>query len=181
MLQMAPTFDPRAEVEAPVRRAIDGLIMRSGVEFGAAVLAVILTIETSEGPLHSVGHFALPGLLLLILATRTVQLVLRRDGVPTDTAWARAREITPRDAGLATFVTSMVPVGWFVGGGAILLRHVGQVDLATLVCIVAPLAATLWLITTIAWAQICRDRLARAIEESERRFRKYWQQVPGEA
>jgi hypothetical protein len=40
-----------------------------------------------------------------------------------------------------------------------------------------PQIVAAWLFATTAWLDSCRDELARAIGESERRFRSYWANV----
>ncbi len=174
---MTSSIDPRAEVEAPVRRALDALVVRSTIGFAAAVFAVLVGIGAADGPLHTVAHLALPGVLVGVLFLRTAHVMLRREPIGTDGAWSRAREIERGETDLATFLSFLVPVAWLVGWSAILYRHAGHHDAAALVAIWLPLAGGLWFVTTIAWIHDCRERLARAVDESSRRFRAYWSEV----
>jgi hypothetical protein len=40
-----------------------------------------------------------------------------------------------------------------------------------------PVAATVWILATFAWHDFCRDRIAAALDESDRRYREYWRDV----
>jgi hypothetical protein len=76
---------------------------------------------------------------------------------------------------IAAAVAAVVPVAWFAGLAAVLLRQSAEpVALASAVMIWAPLGLFLWLGATLAWAEDCRERLALALAESDRRFRAYW-------
>jgi hypothetical protein len=173
-VDMAATVDPRTEVEAPIRRALGGLVVRSAVSFGGAVVAVLVSVQATQGALHVVGHVALPLVLGVVLLARGARVALRGSSVPTEDAWSRVRAIEPGETAFATFVASSVPLAWLVGGGAIIARHTSHHELAAVVAVWLPLALALWFLATIAWVHDGRDRLARGLDESDRRFRAYW-------
>ena len=40
-----------------------------------------------------------------------------------------------------------------------------------------PVVAALWIVASFAWHDFCRDRIAAALDESDRRYRAYWKGV----
>ncbi len=178
MLAMAGTGDPRFEVEAPIRAALNAIVLRATLTFIVVSLAVWATITAAHGPLHAVAHLGLPALMLGVILWRAATMVVRgQPPIPTDEAWARARATQPGDTLFATIVAAMPPIAWLVGGIAIAVRHVEHHNLGTVLAVYLPLAAALWFFATLAWAHDCRERVARAVADSERRFRDYWSNV----
>lgn len=171
--------DPRSDVDAPVVRALELIVVRGTASFAVAVLTVLGSVATDRGPLDAVGHLALPTLLVFVAAARAVHVFhARHDPVPEAGAWSRAAEVDPSNARFAAAIAVAVPAAWLIGGAAILLRHaVTRDELAAVVGIWGPLGAASWVLATLAWVGDCRERLARSLVESERRFRQYWAEV----
>ena len=170
--------DPRFEVEAPIRGALNAIVIRATVTFAAVSLAVWATISMADGPLHAVAHLGLPALLLAVILWRAATVVVRgRPPISTEEAWAHARATHSGDTTFATLVAAMPPIAWLIGGIAIAVRHVEHHNLGAVLAVYLPLAAALWFFATLAWAQDCRERVARAVADSERRFRDYWSNV----
>lgn len=173
------TRDPRADVEAPVVHALELIIARGAASFAVAVLTVLLSILAYPGHVDAVGHLALPVLLVFVALARAVHLAITRDDrVDGQGAWSRAADIDPWNARFAALVVFLVPAAWLIGGMAILARHTGtREELAAVVGVWGPLGAASWFAATLAWLGDCRERLARSLVESERRFRRYWTEV----
>ncbi len=171
----AAVTDPHAAVAAPVRHALEFLYLRGAAAFAVAAGAVAITAVAPSGELHVVGHLALPAVLLFVVVARIVHVAVRREPYDGTAAWARAAAIDPGETRLAVAVALVVPIAWLVGGLAILWHHTAdRAGLAAVISVWLPFGAVLWLAATVAWAADCRERLARAHVESERRFRAYW-------
>jgi hypothetical protein len=71
-----------------------------------------------------------------------------------------------------------VPIVWLVGNALILVHRLPMLqDEITVVGLWLPMIAALWIFATFAWHDFCRDRIADAIAESDRRFRGYWRDI----
>jgi hypothetical protein len=136
-------------------------------------------VLSPDGPLHEVAHFALVGVMGVVVLARAIH-VLRRGGAADEAAWVRARAIHGTDARLAQVLTVAVPLAWLVGGVTILVHHLEVLHGPALVMGVwLPVAAVVWTLATFAWHDFCRDRIAAALDESDRRYREYWREVAG--
>ena len=171
----ASATDPSAEVAAPVRLALEFLFLRGAASFAVAAAAVAVTAVAPSGDLHAIGHLALPAVLLFVVVARVVHVALSKSPYDGTGAWASAASIDPGETRLAVLVALAVPIAWGLGGLAILWHHTAdRAGLAAVISVWLPFGAVLWLAATVAWAADCRERLARAHAESERRFRAYW-------
>jgi hypothetical protein len=169
------TTDPSAEVVAPVRGALEFLLIRGAASFAVAALAVVITILAPQGDMHLLGHAALPGVLVFVVLARIVHVIVDRRPYEGSGAWARAAAIDHGETTLAATVAVVVPAAWLIGGAAILAHHaVDRSSLGTVLGVWAPIGGALWFGAALAWAGDCRERLARALAESDRRFRDYW-------
>ncbi len=174
---MAPAADPRAAVAEPVHRALEFHVLRGAASFAVAVLAVVVTVAPFDEPLRTAGLLALPAVLVFVVVARGLHVALRRP-ISLEDTWRRAHAIERHETELAAFVAIAVPLAWLAGLGAILSRTVATLDAGPAVLAIwLPLSLALWALATIAWAGDCRERLAIALVESDRRFRSYWQTV----
>jgi len=172
----SPSVDP-ADVTVPVAHALDTLIAGAAASFGLSVLAVLATVFAAEGAFHLVAHLSLPGLMVLVVLLRVAHVLLRHPDARDD-AWTRAQAVSPLDTRLARLLSCAVPLAWFVGGAAILVRHGPHFHgLAGGIGLWLPVSAALWILATFAWTDACRDRLAAGLHESDGRFREYWRNV----
>lgn len=169
--------DPSVDVAAPVNRALGGIIVRSAVLFLVAALAVVATTFHLHGTAHALGHLAFPLMLLGIGLARLTHIAFQRETVAGEGAWSRAREVAPGETELAAFLVVVVPVSWLFGLFAILVRHAPDFGPEVVVGGLAPILGAIWCGATVAWSGDCRERLARAHEESSRRLRRYWSSV----
>lgn len=175
----SPDPDPARAVSQPVARALDALIIGAAASFALSVAAALTAVLSPDGLLHEVAHFALVGVMGFVILARAVH-VLRRRGTTDDTAWVRARAIHGTDARLAQVLTVAVPLAWLAGGVTILVHHIDALHGPALVMGVwLPVAAAVWTLATFAWHDFCRDRIAAALDESDRRYREYWREVAG--
>ena len=151
---------------------------RGLASFAVGLLAVIVTAVSADGLMHQVGHLALPGLLALVVVARAVHVVLTRDAPDGDGIWRRVHRIARTETLLAAAVAAAVPAMWALGGVAILVRHTHHdAELGVVVGFWIPVGVIIWGSATVAWLDDCRERLARAVRESERRFRTYWRDL----
>jgi hypothetical protein len=174
-----PASDPSDEVLIPLDRTLDSLATRGIAWFAVGLLALVVSVASTEGVIHEVSHLSLPALLVAVVIWRLV--ATRRGGhgeFESEGAWTRARELRRRNTELAAVITGAVPIMWLVGGASILLRHAHDVaDLAIIVGIWIPIGAFLWGAAAHSWLTDARECVARALRDSERRFRAYWQNI----
>jgi hypothetical protein len=171
---MTVDVDPRHDVEAPVHRALEFLIVRGAASFAIAIVAVLITVMAVDGPPATIGHLALPAVLGIVIVARIVHVLVRGAGPVTDGAWQRASAIQGGESRLAAAVAIAVPLAWAAGGAAILVRHAELRGIEDALGVWLPIGGALWVGASIAWAHDCRERLALALDESDRRFRAYW-------
>jgi hypothetical protein len=97
-------------------------------------------------------------------------------------AWHSAREIDAADAMLALAVAGWVPVALAAALVVMTWPHLNDPNPALrgawAVLGLPPIAAA-WILATNAWLLACREGIARAEAESQRRFRGYWANVGG--
>lgn len=179
MAHSAP--DPAAAVGEPVRRGLEILMSRGVASFAVGLLAVIVTAVSGAGLIHEFAHLALPGLLVAVVVARIVHVLLTRDAPDGDGIWRRVYAIARTETQLAGAVAAAVPVIWALGAAAILVRHAAHdAEIGVVVGFWIPFGLVLWGAASVAWLDDCRERLALAVRESDRRFRAYWQD-PGRA
>jgi hypothetical protein len=166
-----------AGITEPIARALDALIVGAAASFGLSILAVFATVFAAEGHLHAVAHLSLPAFMAVVIAVRAVHIV-RRHADARDDTWTRARAVNAFDTRLAQLLSVAVPLAWLAGSVAILVRHSHVIhDLLAGVGFWLPLGAALWIFATFAWIDACRDRISAGVDESDRNFRAYWQDV----
>jgi hypothetical protein len=168
---------PALAVAQPVARALDSLIIGAGASFALSVAAVLTAVLSPDGRLHEVAHFALVGVMGAILVVRGVH-ILRRERMSDPDAWTRAEAVHRSDAHLAQVLTVAVPLAWLGGGVTIIVNHLGVLHGPGLVLgLWLPVAAAVWVLASFAWHDFCRDRIAAALDESDRRYREYWRDL----
>ena len=169
--------DPSQVVARPVERALGALILLGLASFVLSILAVLLAHERGAGPAHEGAHFALLVVMALVVFARAIQLI-RNGGRSDADAWRRARDLHRSDTAVARVLTLAVPLAWLGGSVSIVMHHVPALAvLAPFAGALAPLAATLWILATFAWYDLCTERIGRALEESDRRYREYWRNI----
>jgi hypothetical protein len=169
--------DPAHDVAQPVTRVLDSLIVGAVASFALSVAAALTAVLSPDGPLHEVAHFALVGVMAVIVVARGVH-VMRRGRERDPDAWTRARAVRRSDAQLAQVLIVAVPLAWLGGGVTIIVNHLGVVHGPGLVIgLWLPVAATVWILASFAWHDFCRDRIAAALDESDRRYREYWRDL----
>jgi hypothetical protein len=172
-----PDVDPARTVVEPLERALGALIVGGLVSFVLSVGTVFTALFAPDGLVHEIAHVLLVGVMVVVVVARAVQMRRRRGEVDPD-AWSRARAVHPSDARIAELLIASVPLSWLVGNGTILVHHVPALNGAALMIgLWLPMVAVLWTVATFAWHDICRDRIAGALDESDRRYRTYWQQI----
>lgn len=170
-------IDPAQVVAQPVTRALDSLIVGAVASFALSVVAALTAVLSPDGPLHEAAHFALVGLMAFVILTRGVN-VLRRGHESDPDAWTRARAVHRSDARLAQVLTVAVPLAWLVGGLTIIVLHIGVLDGPGLfIGVWLPVAAAVWVLASFAWHDFFRDRIATALDESDRKYREYWRDL----
>jgi hypothetical protein len=171
--------DPAQAVAQPVARALDAVIVGALVSFALSVASVLAAVLSPDGLLHEAAHFSLVGMMGVVVLARGVQVLRHRTQADPD-AWIRARAVHRLDARLAEVLIVAVPLAWLLGSGAILVQHVPALHGAALMLGAwLPIGAVLWTFATFAWHDFCRDRVAAALGESDRRYREYWRDVAG--
>lgn len=174
--------DPRNEVEAPVRRALIRIVVRGFVLVGITLAAVLCPAIPA---LHAQADGVAIAVVALLYTFALVVAVERRVRTPVDqsvraSAWYKAREIDEGDAMLALVIAGWVPVALAAALIVMIWPHLNDPNpqlRGAWAVIAVPQVVAAWLFATTGWLESCRDELARAIGESERRFRSYWANV----
>jgi hypothetical protein len=174
--------DPRNEVEAPVRHALVRIIVRGLVLVGITLAAVLCPVIPA---LHTHADGVAIAVVALLYLYALVVALERRFRTPIEqpvraSAWYKAREIDDGDAMLALVIAGWVPVALAAALIVMIWPHLNDPNpqlRGAWAVIAVPQAVAAWLFATTAWLDSCRDELARAIGESERRFRSYWANV----
>ena len=175
--------DPRAVVDAPIRRALwrvvaGGVALAGTMGVLAAVpLAWDLDVDTDD----AIAKIA-PVLLLGYAAV--VQLSRRLQGAASESAladaWDRARLVDPDDALLGRIIAAWVPIGLLMALGALIWPHLTDRNPALAAAwsvLGVPPFVVAWLVASSTWLASCREGLARAEGESDALFRTYWANV----
>jgi hypothetical protein len=174
-----PPDDPRHVVEAPIRGALTGVMARGIALVG---LVVCCALAPTLPVLCDVCDGLAIGVTAFLLGFGTWVHVRRWLRSPVDdrvrsTAWQTAREVDPDDMMLALVIAGWVPVALGIALLVMLWPHLVDpsptIRGAWIVMAIPPVVAA-WAFSTTAWLETCRDALARAIGESERRYRSYW-------
>jgi hypothetical protein len=174
--------DPSRHVHEPIARALNGLILVATVSFAIFVMITVAAMVTPDGPLHELSHVAMLVVMAMVVVARGVHMWRHRgptaESAPTDESWDRAAAGNRFDVMLARVLTVAVPLVWLVGNLLILVHRLPMMENAVPVAgLWLPMAAALWIFATFAWLDFCHDRVAAAIDESDRRFRGYWQDI----
>lgn len=161
-------------VAAPVRRALDAIVLRAVGAFALAVFAVVVAaLPMADEGLHHLAYHLLPALLGGWIVVRFV-VALRTPSAPAR-AWDRAAELEPSEVGFARRVAAVMPLGVLFAGITLLAPHATDPEHTAQVLVVfVPMFALLWFGATLAWSDFCREQLDRATRESDGRFRDYW-------
>ena len=179
MLRPMRDTDPQQIVDAPVRRALLELVVR-----GVALVAVVLMLVLGPSVPSLAWTRDLANVLLAALLFGVAGLVrLERHirGRPSEPAradaWARARAVDEGDAALGLLIAGWVPVALAAGLVVLVAPHFADADLEVRGMWWAfgiPVLLGGWIVATNGWLEASRDELARALGESDRRFRAYW-------
>jgi hypothetical protein len=173
----SPDLDPAHAVAQPISRALDSVIIGAVASFALAIATVLTAVLTPDGPLHEIAHFGLVGVMGFAVVVRAIHVMGRHATVDPD-AWTQARAVHRWDTDLALVLTIAVPLAWLAGSITIVVHHIPALHGPSLVLgALMPVAATLWILASFAWHDFCRDRIAAALDESNRRYRQYWRDL----
>jgi hypothetical protein len=176
-----PTLDERRlSVSAPLRSALDRIVT-IGYALACAVVFVPAICPLSP-PAHEAAHLALPALVVVHLAVRTLLRLL--DGRPRDEdvarAWDEARAFDGQTTLVAVVVVTVGSIGLLLALLATVVPKLAEPgQLGVYAAVYIPVLGALWVLATISFAHGARDRLASALAESDRRLREYWAAVGG--
>lgn len=168
--------DPESFVNAPIVVALNGIVVRALVGFGAvATLTTVPLLIRLDPAIHELVHLALPiGWVAYAIATA---LFFAFRPIPADgDPWRRAAEVDPGLAGMARLMSTIMQVGWVACVAAVLVHHhltSPATVLATFIVDI-PLLLGVWILAAFAWTQWCRRSLAAAEREWTSRLRSYW-------
>jgi hypothetical protein len=175
--------DPRMLVEAPVRGALTGVMARGIALVGTlAVLAFWPALTHADAAVRdgvvAAAVLVLAGYVVLVRVTG-----LQRGRPPMEArerAWDRAREIDKDEASLGLLVAGWVPAGLLLALALMVWPHLTDPNpalAAAWTVLGLPPVAMAWMMATTTWLDACRDDLARAEQEADLRFRRYWADV----
>ena len=175
--------DPRSQVEAPIRGAIVGVMGRGLALVGVMALIALWSIVGRPMPgLRDALAYGGPALLLGYALWVRAGMRIRGQAAEQDRrlAWIRARRVDPSDAALGRMIAAWVPVGLLLTLGVLLWPGLTNPDwnvAEAWIVLGLPPYALAWLVAATTWLDACRDDLARASDESDRRLRSYWANV----
>ena len=172
--------DPRAQVEAPIRGALTG-VMANGIGLVVAVAAIAFVPHALHADLSIRYGAVAAAVVALVGYSVAVRVLALLHGRPSpalrDLAWSRASELDAEDAMLSLLVAGWVPVALALALALLLWPHLTSPDpgvSAAVVVFGVPPVVLAWVLAADAWGDACRDSLARAELESQLRFRSYW-------
>jgi hypothetical protein len=175
--------DPSRDVDAPVRGALAGVMGRGLALVGALALLAAWPLA-ARLPVPATDAFAWAGIGLLFGYVAWVRVAQWRRGAAAERdrrlAWDRARRVDPSDAALGLLVAAWVPAGLLLALGLLLWPHFTHPDWRVAqawIVMAVPPTLLAWVLATTTWLDACRDDLARAEGEAERRLRRYWADV----
>lgn len=172
--------DPRSQVEAPVRGALVGVMGRGIALFAIMALLAMWPIAARPGTevRDAVAVIALGILVAYGLCVRAASWHGGRPPVDArERAWARAQEIDGEDAAVGLLVAGWVPAGLLLAIGLLLWPHLTDPNPALAgawAVLGVPPFTLAWMFAATTWLNACRDDLARAEQESDLLFRRYW-------
>lgn len=175
--------DPRAQVEAPVRRALSGVIARGLTLVGVmAALAIVPVLAKPDVAVRDgIAILAVIVLVVYILMVHASRVGRNRPPAEDlDNAWDRAKEIDRGEASIGLLVAGWVPVGIVLALGVLLWPHLTDPNPALAAAwsvLGLPPMAMAAMVATTTWLAACREDLARAEREADGRFRTYWANV----
>jgi len=173
----------RDTVRAPLRAALDRIITWGAVGYAlAAVVVAVPALCPLPPDLHEAAHVALPVLVVAHLVVRTAIRVAAGppSGEATRAAWAEARAFDRSTTLVAAVVVAAGSIGLLLALFVLVVPHVTNAAEAGLYAAVwIPLLGVIWALATVSIVEGARDRLAYAVEESDRRLRAYWTAVAG--
>ena len=179
MLRPMHDTDPQRSVDAPVRRALLELVVR-----GIALVAVMFMLVL--GP--SIPSLAWTRDIATVLVVSSCSPSPRSSASSATSAAARARPPAPTPGPVpAPSTRATRPWGsssragsrWRSATALVVLvgPHFAEPDLEVRGAWWAfgiPVLLSGWIVATNGWLEATRDELARALGESDRRFRAYW-------
>ena len=179
MLPAMSDTDPQQMVDAPVRRALLELVVRGIALVGVVLMLVLGPSVPSLAWTRDLATVLLVGVLFGVAALVRLERHVR--GRPSDTArasaWSRARAVDEGDAALGLLIAGWVPVALATALIVLVGPHFAEPDLEVRGMWWAfgiPVLLGGWIVATNGWLDATRDELARALGESDRRFRAYW-------
>lgn len=175
--------DPRFQVEAPVRGALNGVMVH-----GIGLVGIVAALAFVPGAVHAAADLRYGAIaaavVVLVGFAAAVRILAARHGRPDpalrDVAWSKAQELDAEDAMLGLLVAGWVPVALALALGVALWPHLTDPDgalAAAWVVLGVPPVVVAWIAAVDAWGDLCRDSLARAEVESAIRFRRYWAEL----
>lgn len=172
----AASVDPRAVVQAPVVAALNRIVWRGVIGFAlvAGVAALPLVVHLDHA-VHFGVHVALPVSWVAYAVLSTAVALLRRQRVEGD-PWHAAAQADPSLTAFARMVTGFMVGGWLAAvAGVIVHHHLSTTqDILRTLSVDLPVLLGAWGLASWAWIRAARRLLARAVGESESRFRGYW-------
>ena len=168
--------DPRALVQAPIVAALNRIVWHGVVGFAlvAGIAALPLVVQLDD-TVHFAAHVALPaGWVAYAVISMTLAYV-RRQRVEGD-PWHAAGEADPSLTAFARMVTGFMIGGWLASVvGVIVHHHLSTTqDILRTLSVDLPVLLVAWALASWTWTRATRRALARAVEASAGRFRRYW-------
>lgn len=176
-----PADRSQQHVVEPFSRALAAIVTRGTAGFASVVGLVIACawLSAMRPQLAPLAHLLLPATFVGYALLSALAGARRRWARPTD-AWSRAAAADSREALVATLVVAALPAGALLACLASLGPEVmNPAQRAIAITFYAPATLGLWFLAVTTWVGQCETALARAVVESDRRFRDYWSSLAG--
>jgi hypothetical protein len=168
--------DPSYWATEPLRCALDAIVYRWVALFGLPVVAAVIhATGGGKGWLDPFIHAGQGAFLVGFIGVHLLGRLWRRHGSPG--GWQQAVEV---DRGTVTVARL---IGWtvMIGTGLALIAPLGTLadpkQFGMEVLLWFPLLFPLYCLAVWVTIDCARDRLGRAVEESQRRFHQYWRDI----
>jgi hypothetical protein len=174
------TGNPRARVDEPLRTALSHLVLESTVAFALAAIAVSCpAIFALEGLPCDLLHLSGPLLLTAwVVASWCVRTFRRRPEIDAATAWEQARRADRTEANIAVAIAAVSTVAVGFAFTVTVQFYFDEPGMrATTITVMLPALIALYLAVIATGIHNTTDRLARAMTESDARFRAYWRGI----
>lgn len=174
MPRSSPGADPEARLRAPIRRALDAILLRWLGLYVLAGVVIVCPVLCGVGVAHMpIWRAALPAFLVGFIG---IHLWHRRRAARSD-GWRLAASVDRGSIALLALVGLAALVLVAIGFVAIFWPYENPFEVVLVTSMGGPLLVPLWVVATWVALDCATRRLARSADEADRALREYWEHV----